>query len=298
MNTKTILAILLIICSVSKAFPWGSIGHKDIVAIAERHLTPQARQIAEDVFKHSLVEEACWMDQHRKGEWAFTNSWHVLYFDKDLNYDPDPTLAVNTGTRLTEEKGDALKAIQRAVYTLSDYKNLNDSTFMINVRYLLHFMGDMHCPVHNLIPGRTTKYTSQMDGREFYPVVGVLAPVKYDNVERKSFHTLYDAMPAILYPDKNPKEVAACLDTKTNKEIKRIIGQKALIKVNNRYDCTTALYRWAHECAEASMKMWEWNPEIEYNINPQTAELSREMIEQQLSNAGYRLAWLLNTLLQ
>ena len=293
-----ILFIALSSLWLQNAYSWGNAGHRDIIAVAQRHLTPQAQSIISNLLHHDLKEEADWMDKHRTGEWAFTSQWHVLYFDKNLSYDPDPTLSVNPHTKAVEDRGDALKTINRAVYTLSDYKHLTDSAFLFNLRCLVHMIGDMHCPVHCLIPGRTKNYASILDEREFYPVVSVLVPVKYNNKEYISYHVLFDNMPAILFPDKTPDQVAALLDNKSKKEIRQIIGQKAMAQYNGRYDCSLPLYRWARECAQASMKIWDYNPDIVYDLNPSTAELSRPMVEQELRHAGYRLAWILNTVLR
>ena len=295
---RHIILIALMSLWVQTALAWAGLGHKTIVTIAERHLTPQAQSILHNLLGHPLNEEASWMDRNRTGEWAFTGQWHILYFDRKLNYDPDPTLSINPQTHKTEDRGDALKAINRAVYTLSDYRHLTDSAFMFNLRCLVHMIGDMHCPVHCLIPGRTKLYASVLDGREFYPTVSVLVPVKYNNKEYKSYHVLFDYMPVILFPDKTSDQIAELLDTKSKKEIKKIIGQKEMAQYNGRYDCTIPFYHWAHQCAETSMKIWDINPEIYPDLNPSTAELSRPIVEQQLRNAGYRLAWILNTVLK
>ena len=297
MRQKLFLIFMLVLFAQT-AFPWGHLGHQTIVKVAEKHLTPQAQEIIQNLLHHDLSDDCSWMDSHRTGEWAFTNHWHTLYFDKNLNYDPNPTLTINKKTGVTENRGDALSSANRAVYTLSNYKSLDDSTFMFNLRCLIHMIGDMHCPTHSLIPGRTKLHPNVHDGHEYYPVLGGSGKVKYRGKEFKSFHSVYDGMPNVLWPGKTADQVVEIIDTKNKKEIKKIIGQKNMPQYNGCYDCTIPFYSWAHQCAETSMKIWDINPEIYPDLNPATADLSRPIVEQQLRNAGYRLAWILNTILK
>ena len=87
MRQKLFLIFMLVLFAQT-AFPWGHLGHQTIVKVAEKHLTPQAQEIIQNLLHHDLSDDCSWMDSHRTGEWAFTNHWHTLYFDKNLNYDP------------------------------------------------------------------------------------------------------------------------------------------------------------------------------------------------------------------
>ena len=87
-------------------------------------------------------------------------------------------------------------------------------------------------------------------------------------------------MPNSLYPNKSCVEIAANLDNAKRGEIKRI--QKG------------DLHEWAHEIGTMNAVIYKWNPHNTKVLNPNTVELSRNLVDIQLRNAGYRLAYLLN----
>ena len=130
------------------AFGWGREGHETIAKIADNNLKPSARKVIERYLgDHSIVYYAKWMDEYRHTpEYAFTTKWHVARVDENLVYSQYP------------EAGDAISAINEAVELLKDYENLPDSTVAVNIKYLLHLVGDMHCPAHVYYLGRNQDY--------------------------------------------------------------------------------------------------------------------------------------------
>ena len=66
-----------------------------------------------------------------------------------------------------------LRDLNRAIERLRDYRNLDDSTVVVNLRYVIHLVGDMHCPSHVnyqqsrmrvLFYGVDTQYHALFDG--------------------------------------------------------------------------------------------------------------------------------------
>ena len=143
--------LLLMVCltaGVPKAWAWDSRGHSAIAYIAERHLTPSAKaNIAKYIDNKSIVYYASWMDHNRacKG-YEMTNDWHVDYWTDKLRHDADGNPMPPVVTR----------EIKRIVEEMKDYKNLSDSTVNVNIKYLTHMVGDMHCPVHVDFPQSST----------------------------------------------------------------------------------------------------------------------------------------------
>ena len=274
------VALAFLCLSGPSLLAWGRKGHQIIVAIAQRHLTPEAAQNIAQFIPYDLKEDAKWMDDHRKGEWEFTNPWHVFFVDENHNYDPLPP------------RGDAIKAIRDACWRLSDRSDMSDSLVVLNIRMLIHFIGDMHCPVHVLVPGRTEKYCSSFYGKEFYPTVGVLVPVRFEGREEVSYHSFFDHVPNHAY-DGTPDEIAAQFDQLRKKEV-RTITRGEMVEVNGRKDFGPALSRWAKECADMATEIWKYNPEIVPDLNPATQEMAKPLVEKYMLEAGYRLARLLN----
>ena len=125
----------------NSAFGWGKMGHDAIAYIAECNLAPKAKKTIEKILGHSIVYYATWMDEWRaEPGYEHTSAWHTASVDKNLVYAPRP-------------KGDVIFALEDAIAKLQDYKQQDDSTVVMSLRCIIHFVGDMHCPVHIIYPG-------------------------------------------------------------------------------------------------------------------------------------------------
>ena len=72
---RILLFAALFLAGMQAAFAWGEKGHATVAVLAERHLTPEARQAVTALLGCSIVDEASWMDKHRKDkEYAYTGS--------------------------------------------------------------------------------------------------------------------------------------------------------------------------------------------------------------------------------
>ena len=252
------LALSLLLASVVclNLSAWGNFGHRTVIAVAERHLTAKTKANIAKYFSYDLQQDATWMDAHRRDEpIAYTTSWHVFNVDENHNYDPNPRLA----------KGDAIHAIEIACYNLSHYKELTDSAVVMNVRMLIHFVGDMHCPVHSYFPGPRNFWKCTLNGEP-----------------AGTFHAFYDGIPSRLWPDTRADDLAAMLDNcgacKRNKIAKGTV------------------YDWAKACGDRCCHIYDINPPLTEELDPDSVEKSREIVSLQLRDGGYRLARLLNEL--
>ncbi len=243
----------------ANAMAWGRIGHEVIIKVAERHLTAKTKANIARYMPYDLKTDAVWMDVHRNdAPIAYTSPWHTYRVRGNNEYDPNPRLV----------KGDVVKGIMVADYNLRRYRELTDSAVVMNLRMILHFVGDLHCPTH-----------------AYYPKISSsawrcsLAGTKPDE---NHFHGMYDDnIPNFLYRGKeSSEEVAARVDNLKKGAIRKIAAG------------TPA--EWAGDCAERDLIIYEWNPVGTKVLNPDTAEMSRDFIETQFRYAGYRLARLLN----
>lgn len=254
MKKVLLLTLAITIMWQQSANAWGRLGHEVVIKVAERHLTEKAKRNIAKYMNYDLKTDAVWMDHHRRDkEIAYTSAWHVYNVDENHNYDPNPRL----------NKGDAITALCVAEYNLSHYEELSDSTVLMNLRMLLHFVGDMHCPTHSYVPGPRCFWECTLNGKQ-----------------QKTFHGVYDKMPDMLYGKASAEEVAAEIDNAKKKEIKKIQAG--------------TFFDWAKDCGDNNAVIYEWNPFNTEELNPDTVELSRDLVDKQLRNAGYRLAYLLN----
>ena len=250
---KKILTFVIATALCSQAFGWGGVGHRVIVEIAQRNLTAKAKENISKYMNYDLKKEAVWMDTHRNDEpIAYTTAWHVYNVEADGTYDPNPRLY----------KGDCIHALKVADYNLRQYKRLTDSAVVMNLRMLLHFVGDMHCPTHSYVPGPRCFWPCTLKGKKY------------------KFHGVYDKMPQLIHKGKSDDQIAAELDTWKKSEIKKLTKGD--------------LHDWVKQVGNDNKVIYEWNPHNTPVLDDKTIELSTDLVNLQMTRAGYRLAYLLN----
>lgn len=147
--------LFLLLCAgflhTGPVFGWGREGHETIAKIAERNLTKKARKRIEKYLGgHSVVYYAKWMDEYRKTpEYLFTDGWHTAPVDADLRY---------TDELLKPKQGNAIYGLELAIGNLKNYRSLTDSAVAVNLKYVIHLVGDMHCPAHIKYTTHNMKY--------------------------------------------------------------------------------------------------------------------------------------------
>ena len=261
---KSLFPKLFLLCVVTwtvstmNVAAWNGRGHRAIVVLAQRNLTPTAAANIAKYMDYDLQQDATWMDKHRQDkELRYAAKWHSFYVYPDTHlYNP----VVRIG------KGDSISGIEYAWYNLSHYELLTPEEVVLNLRFVLHFVGDMHCPVHCVYTGLKN------------PVVK-----EYHGKESKGFHSVYDTMPSRLFAGKTPDQIAELLDTLTEEEKQAIASGTPK--------------EWAKECGDRCEVIYQINPrdgENPIQMDPDTDEKSRALVEYQLRAAGYRLARLLN----
>ena len=218
--------------SLPKAFAWDGRGHSAIAYIAERHLTPRAKaNIEKYTGERSIVYYASWMDKNRN---------------------PLPPASVSQIKRVIEE--------------MPDFRILDDSTVNINIKYLVHLVGDMHCPVHVDFP------------RNRPMIVNVLG-------KKTRFHKLWDGgITAIKHNGMSPMMLAAELDTFDEQAI-------AAVQAGTPDD-------WYKEAVEAADKAFALLPK-DKNAVLTTENYFNDaivIVDTQIRKAGYRLAYVLNSI--
>ena len=170
---KKLLLLLLFagLLNTGSVFGWGREGHETIAKIAERNLTKKAKKRIEKYLGgHSIVYFAKWMDEYRHTpEYKFTNNWHTVPVNAELRYE-DSMLAKN---------GNAIYGLEQAIENLKNYRSLTDSAVEVNLKYIIHLVGDMHCPAHIKYTTHDTKYD-------------VLFEDKYHKPHKFPIHSVWD----------------------------------------------------------------------------------------------------------
>lgn len=254
---KFLLVVLIFIMSLEVASAYGRHGHEIVIAVAQRHLTEKTKENLAKYFSYDLKVDAVWMDTYRRTEpIEFTTNWHTCYFDENMHYDPFYLRKMETG--------DLVRALQLADAAVADgrYRNLSDEAVVFAVRMLIHFVGDVHCPTHTVLPSAQNKKPCMLNGKEY------------------TYHSVYDKMPSLIWGKTPADEVAAKIDNASRKEIKNIVKGNVI--------------DWLNGMVKGNAQIHEWNkPGVEV-MRDDTVELSTELVNRQMRDGGYRLAYLLN----
>ena len=121
---------------------WGMEGHQVIALLAQSRLTPNAQAAVMALLAQengaTLVSEANWADQHRTPQ---TAPWHYVNFPRgDCHYVPERDCP--TGQCVVE-------AIRHEAAILgANTGAVNDVHRLHALKYVVHFVGDIHQPLH------------------------------------------------------------------------------------------------------------------------------------------------------
>ena len=240
------------------AFGWGREGHEIIAKIADNNLKPSVKKKIESYLGHSIVYYAKWMDDYRHTpEYKFTSPWHGCTVDENLKYVP-------------KDNGDFVYGLGLAVSALKDYRNLPDSAVVVNLKYIIHLTGDMHCPSHIGYLGRDYNFRVTFGG-------GYIKP----KLENTRVHGVWDYLAIQSCRIWSVSEYAEELDRLPAKEIKKIVAGTP--------------EDWLHDNAQRCLQQFELAHPGD-TLAQDFINAAIPLIETQMLYAGYRLAHVLNNL--
>ena len=277
----TILSLLMAALSVQTTLAWGGLGHRTVASIAEKHLTPEAKAATQKYLNASLPSVAVWMDRtaswtkksksHIPG-WEQTSTWHTLVVDEKHRV---------SDVRTPKGSGNLVPSVKMCYENLKNYRNLTDSAVVVNLKCLVHMMGDMHCPTHfyflefpDCFPGPKGPNGKRTPARDRINV--------YYNDKKMTYHSFWDG-PAIaaIYPEH-----------KSDYKFYTEAFDKASAKQKAKF-CKGTIDDWVHDSAK--------NCRPVYNNVVAGDTLDRDFIlsyskltQRQCLKAGCRLAYLLN----
>lgn len=134
-----LIALAAPLLSPGPAFAWGPTGHRVVGRIAERHLSEAAaRGVAAILGSESLAQAATWPDEIRADPaWDKAKPWHYVSLDDGESYE----------TAAKSPDGDVVEAIGRFTKVLQDPRAEAEQKVEA-LRFLVHFVGDVHQPLH------------------------------------------------------------------------------------------------------------------------------------------------------
>ena len=121
------------------SFAWGSTGHQVIATLAEKQLTPKAQAQINVLLAQepgsTLASISTWADERRN---PTTARWHFVSFPRQN--------CVYEAARDCPDGNCVVGAIQRQLEVLKS--NADDDQKLQALKYLVHFVGDVHQPLH------------------------------------------------------------------------------------------------------------------------------------------------------
>ena len=156
------LALLLAAASVvlpSPALAWGYEGHEVVADIARAELTPAVRakvdaMLASDpdtLTGHDMASEATWADVYRGHGHRETAAWHFVDTEIDGSADQDAACFGHPAPDQPASAGPAQDCVVDKVQEFSAELAAPGTAppeRLLALRYLLHFVGDIHQPLH------------------------------------------------------------------------------------------------------------------------------------------------------
>jgi hypothetical protein len=158
MRSLVIVVVLTVSVATVSLDAWGSQGHRLVGLIAAARLTPNARaQVGRLLDGQTLAEVSSWADTIRSDQQQ-TYGWHFLNIPPDATgYDRDrdcPRAAgVAEGSRSDRWRDCAVDRILFWEQRLADV-TLDRADRAIALKFIVHFVGDLHQPFHTLGVGR------------------------------------------------------------------------------------------------------------------------------------------------
>ncbi len=138
--TVAVLSLFLLSTDVKHEAPdWGQIGHRAIGHIADGMLSRKARKNVKRILAHeTLAEVSTWMDEVRSDRaFNYAAVWHYATVPDGQTYE----------TVEKPENGDVIWAIEKIIRELKS-GDLSEANEAINLKFLVHLVGDIHQPLH------------------------------------------------------------------------------------------------------------------------------------------------------
>jgi hypothetical protein len=253
---KTALFIITIIVSIanlSAAEDFGKTGHRVVGEIADTYLSKKAeKQISKLLNGHSLAFVANYGDDIKSDrEYDSYGPWHYVNFPFGEKYETYPK----------SEKGDIIQGIEKCIAMLKN-ANSKQEEKVFYLKMLVHFMGDLHQPLH-------IGLSEDKGGNDFQ--------VRWFS-DGTNLHSVWDSKMLDSY-DMSYSEVATNTDVLSKEQVEAI--KKGTV-IDWMYE-SRALCENIYEHTEIGEKL-SYNYMYEY----------MDTLRSQLQKGGIRLAVLLN----
>lgn len=143
MERPIVLALVVVLTVPSTSFAWGRVGHQVIANVAQQRLSPAARKGVASLLKGATLASVSNEADDYRNNHPETERWHWVDIPiTTIRYD-----ATRDCQNVPGEGDCILAEIDRLVATLKDASRPDEQRVQA-LKFLVHFVGDLHCPVH------------------------------------------------------------------------------------------------------------------------------------------------------
>lgn len=139
--------IIPIVLAAAQVEAWGQLGHRTVALLATRFLLPETSTFIKEVLQgEGIARAAVWPDYFgHTPAGRYSKAWHYI----DARDDPPHHCGVQFDRDCAGLEGCVVAAIANMTDQLVVGKHLVDKKeLVLPMRFLLHFIGDVHQPLH------------------------------------------------------------------------------------------------------------------------------------------------------
>ena len=248
---------LLLLAGALFLISWGFKGHQAVATIAENHLIPQAKaQITALLGSQSLADVSTWADEVRN-EPAFksTAGWHFVDLPLGLSFE-------EFSKEVRAQGEDNVYGAMQKARSILTHPKASRSQKIEALKFLVHFVGDAHQPMH----------VSRKEDKG-----GNTIQVRFDN-QGTNLHSLWDSK-LLDHQGLSVVEMSKQFDKASPEDIQKWQADQPMQWLWESYQITTRLYA-----------------EVEKNntLDEDYYKTHIGIIEQRIEQGGVRLAGVLN----
>ncbi|HVS66697.1 MAG TPA: S1/P1 nuclease [Thermoanaerobaculia bacterium] len=243
--------------ATSPAAGWGPTGHRVVGQIATDHLGETARREVQSLLGASLADASTWADEVRDDpRWKWLDPYHYVNLDPSVGR-----------FRGCPPQGCVIDAVESALERLAD-RSLPDLERAVALRQLVHFVGDLHQPLH----------VSHAEDRG-----GGRIEVRWFG-EPTNLHWVWDTGIVRESMGRSWRSIATRIEAGLRRgDASPVAGWRSGSVVD-----------WAHESYRLSVEVVYPSVTTDRTLGRSYAATHADLVTEQLAKAGVRLAWLLD----
>ncbi|OCK95057.1 phospholipase C/P1 nuclease [Cenococcum geophilum 1.58] len=137
--------LLSLLSLLPLSLAWGNLAHRTIALLAQKHFTPSASLYIHSLLgSETLSDAAIWADTYKfLPQGRYTSSWHFV----DARDEPPHSCSVSYGRDCQPNRTCIIAAIANMTGRVND-ERLEHGERNMALKFLLHLIGDLHCPLH------------------------------------------------------------------------------------------------------------------------------------------------------